>query len=255
VVKKISIEERSNKFNILWEKLKPVYKDQLDRDRSSLQKTIGEYEKYFQPTTFEIMGKQYQEEVHSNVLEYLIENKNGGHQFLLSMINKASVECDKNIVKAIRRKDYSVTREYPLDGQRVDLMIHSKDFYIAIENKVHAKLHDVDEDQEQTQFYRKHLKKHFPYKKSILILLDYKDEERSDHYLRLNYDDLLAILSECNGSFINNRVFHEYALLLVRLLNEIEEISINDIPSLTLSKTQLILKEIKHGSFRSVAGF
>jgi hypothetical protein len=255
VAKNTSIEEKLAKFKIIWEKLKPVYVDQLERDRISLQGTINQYKKYFQPTTFEIMGKHYQEEVHSNVLKYLIEKKDGGYQFLSSILAKLKSENAKKVELAVSRNDYSVTREYSLDGKRVDLLIKSEDFYIAIENKIHARIHDVEEDLEQTQYYRDKLMQKFPQKMSIFILLDFKDEESSEHYEKLSYDNLLDILRESRAHFDGDRIFKEYEYLLFRLLNEIEEISIPELSSLSLSKTQSTLKELKYGSFRKVADF
>jgi hypothetical protein len=236
----------------------PIYEERKISEIKILEDKINKNKKLFLPTTFEIMDKDTKENVHSNVLKYLLKEKTNGHKILISLLKQITgKQKDKvtEIISKIENSNYEVIREKDIKGKRIDLFIKTNDFYIAIENKFYARLHYVDEKNTQTDFYYKELNKQYPdMKSSLFIILDYKDTEECYPYDNLNYNHVLNTLNENEHYFSDDHIFIEYRLLLTRLLNGIDNISIDNLFSqeISLSKIISIKEEFKNGNFKTI---
>jgi len=223
------IKEKAIKLKEIVKILSPIYERELEKVREYIGQKWKNCERLFSKTTFEVMDRKASEEVHSKVIEYLIDQKDkGGRELLKAILNKIEDEVSPLIISLIdENKDYKVRREYSINSGRIDVIVKSKDFVIVIENKFLSRISKGGEDWEkQTVRYKNEIDKKYKNLKRLYIILDYKGEEESKGWQTINYEDILGSLEQepVNKVFSDDNIYIEYKYLLRRLINKIDEI-------------------------------
>ena len=124
------------------------------------------------PLTFlEISGIPHYENVNSNILSFLIdtEQKHGfGDLFIKSLLRSYNIESNRDEIHIQDQelKTKNVDREVKTDSnKRIDILIETEDFAIAIENKIGANLYNDLED------YSKHMDIYHSDSKNIIKIV------------------------------------------------------------------------------------
>lgn len=184
-------------------------------------------------STFELMEYNFNENTHSNILEYIFDyNLIGNTDILSEFILKTDIANLEKIQKIINLKNYYIEREksvnYKNKNGRIDLFIYDdkNKMVIVIENKIYAGINSRnDEDEEgepktQLDLYENYINTKFKEYEKVFILLSYR-EITQDYppYAIVKYDDLYEILKKVE---IEDNVLNEYKMLLHSLNNNIE---------------------------------
>jgi hypothetical protein len=207
----------------------PLYEKTLEVAKESLKRQWSLDPKLFKPTTFEVMDYGEMEQVHSNVIAYMLNKPKVSKLFLKNFLSKIT-DADKNvsaIIESLESTDFRAIREYTIKSKHIDILIKGivgNKFNIVIENKFRAKQHYITEKISQTKFYMREIKQLYPVSDNVFILLDFKSEAESPDYHSLDYVDLEHAVEETlKGSSAANddHIIQEYLFLLKRLVNGI----------------------------------
>jgi hypothetical protein len=226
--------------------LEPLYRSEIKQLRRRINGMRTRNKRLFSKTAFEVMKRHAIEESHSNVLAYLLNENIGGKELLRAMlINVKTQEAEGLSKLLIARKAIHIgaRREYPIDGKRIDIAIEIYGYIVLIENKFKASLHMVDNEFTQTEYYYKLMKKKYPNKPLVCIILDNKGTEESASWTTLDYKQLLSALDSLKELFSNNLVFLEYHRLLRRIslhLTEKEESKEEEGASLSILRETIL---------------
>lgn len=164
-------------------------------------------------TFFDIGGYGYYENISSNILAFYLNNRSRYHSFGEPML--------KALLKASHLESFitdpmpavTIQRELTTDSGRIDLVISTADWVLAIENKIRHRVHNGLVE------YSNYIDKRFPEKLREKIVLSVKDETGSMEggFENLTYDRLITeidiALSEHNWT-----VSDKYSLYLYEFL-------------------------------------
>ncbi len=225
----------------------PLYYERLQEVKEFIKNNYHQNKRLFSLTTFEVVDRHAEENAHSNVIVYLLNKKYLGKELLKAIIDQVPDKSKDSILQLIEASEFTARREEPIKGnetiKRIDIFIESNNFFVAIENKFNAKLHEID-GRSQTEYYYRKLKEKYLHKKSLFILLDKKEELESKNYVSLGYEAILRALENVKMDFENDIVFMEYYYLLRRIIYNIDEI---DIEKLEEERSLSKLNNIKIG--------
>ena len=143
---------------------------------------------------FEVLNISHLEIKHSDVLAYLLNNKESHNlkdTFLKEFIYE--VEAASNIDLNLTLDDsYTIKREYAIPKGFVDLLLisYKHKTIIVIENKIQSKERD-----NQLKKYKEHFKDKGVGYKLVFIYLTMNDEKASDdEYISINYTTVIKAL-------------------------------------------------------------
>lgn len=222
--------------------LSPLYLNSKLHNKTTLKKCFMVDPRQFSPTSYEIMGSQFAENVHSNVLVYLFQ-QNTIKKTLLKNILLNIIEKDKNdkavdsIIKVIEKTEFQSRREYRLGDGRIDILIIGMKFVIVIENKIKSRIH-LHNGLPQTEYYRREIQNKYPNHNIVFIILDYKGTEMSPGYHTINYIAMEKALKDTLSSIENvsstqfQNIFQEYLYLINRLIRGVAYINIGEVETL-----------------------
>lgn len=215
-------------FNNLIVSLKDLREKVLRTRRKEMQKLVENSQDKFRISTFSLMEYDFDENTHSNVLQYIFDYNligQDGAEILSSFVKKTSQEFEA-ISKLIKTKKYTVEREYSVDNGRIDLFIKDEPnkFVVVIENKILSPISIKESDENddstisKTQLtnYYKAINHRFPSKtyKQAFILLSYSEIEKPEKYLPFIFTNY-SILSDVLKSIkTNDNIMNEYHSLL-----------------------------------------
>ncbi|MBL4716259.1 MAG: PD-(D/E)XK nuclease family protein [Bacteroidia bacterium] len=221
--KEISIPKIDNE--IILTQLIKLYDKHLKINNEKFKKTLSLDS--FRISTFALMEYNFNENTHSNILEYLFNYEMIGDvaiDILSSFIqNIGSNELIDNVSKKLEQKNYTIKREYSLKEDNVqgfiDLFILDKKngFYIVIENKLLSNVRKLDGNYTQVDLYKKNIQREYKELQGLFILLSFKDlDEDYEGYYKSNYFGVYTALSSVKS---NDNIFIEYKRLLFLILN------------------------------------
>ena len=221
--KEISIPKIDNE--IILTQLIKLYDKHLKINNEKFKKTLSLDS--FRISTFALMEYNFNENTHSNILEYLFNYEMIGDvaiDILSSFIqNIDSNELIDNVSKKLEQKNYTIKREYSLKEDNVqgfiDLFILDKKngFYIVIENKLLSNVRKLDGNYTQVDLYKKNIQREYKELQGLFILLSFKDlDEDCEGYYKSNYFGVYTALSSVKS---NDNIFIEYKRLLFLILN------------------------------------
>jgi len=221
--KEISIPKIDNE--IILTQLIKLYDKHLKINNEKFKKTLSLDS--FRISTFALMEYNFNENTHSNILEYLFNYEMIGDvaiDILSSFIqNIDSNELIDNVSKKLEQKNYTIKREYSLKEDNVqgfiDLFILDKKngFYIVIENKLLSNVRKLDGNYTQVDLYKKNIQREYKELQGLFILLSFKDlDEDYEGYYKSNYFGVYTALSSVKS---NDNIFIEYKRLLFLILN------------------------------------
>lgn len=172
------------------------------------------------PTLLEISGYPHYENVCSNILSFYFDTNNA-HNFK-DLFFKSILECiDQNyhLKQTEPINTINVYREYPaLDSKRIDLVIETYDYVIAIENKIYHWLHN------DLKLYQQTIDKDFKDKHKIHIVLSLKQESVHAGFISITYKDFFTILKKNVGDYLTT-ANTKYSLYLFDFIKSIENLT------------------------------
>lgn len=245
-------KSRLSEFRNFSVRLIPLYEDNLNKARERLINCCAQNKRLLSLTTFEVMKKQALEETHSNVLAYLLNQKQGSQ--LLSKMLEYLYPDGVDMLQQLNCKGYKVYREKEICKKRIDILIEANKFLIAIENKFNAKIHQIDEYYNQTDFYFSEISKTYKQEYKKFILLDYKGTETCSNYTSMDYNDLLKVLESVEENYRGDVVYEEYLILLKRLLYNLDKIPTGELEEIySLSAIYNLTEELFNGTKKGIS--
>lgn len=179
-------------------------------------------------STFELMGHNFRENTHSNILKYLFDFRVNGdigskafERFLRTMLG---VEQASHIARDAKKRTYLVEREKAFASGRIDLLISDAKnrFVVLIENKVFSpvRLRDPSREGEVTNTqldeYRAYIDRTYKGYRKIFTLLSYiEPDDPPGDFVCVDYRNLYRCLAGLN---VKDVVLSEYRLLLLAVL-------------------------------------
>lgn len=197
----------------------------------------------YMPTIFEISGYPHYEDVMSNVLRFFFSS-DYDHGFSTVFIGA--------LLESIGEKEFNssdllvtnVEREYPTNaGNRIDLVIETETYCIAIEHKIHADLYnDLKE-------YQESIKNNYPdnRRKHVALSKGSKDKPKDwdNHKFKLvTYDQFFEKLEKRLGKHISDAdskilMYISDYIKTIRNLNKRTELTMEFIEFLKNNKPQV----------------
>ncbi len=227
--------KRARQFRDFVSTITPMYQESLTGCRAILLSNCKQFPDLFSLTSFELMGRQTLEETHSKVIAYLLKQREIGKALLKTLLQDVEDKRKQIIIRKLAKEDFEIT-EARVGRKEIDILIKGRSFVIGIENKFLAGKHYVDENQSQTDFYRKEVTKKYRTEDKIFLILDYKGRVESKGYHTLNYSDLdraLGIVKKQIPLAGHEQILTDYLYLVKRLIYGIKEANeIKDINSL-----------------------
>jgi len=192
----------------LLEELLDRYSSHIRQRRDRLFPGMDERLEKFsdsQPNILEKLGKERNENLHSDFLAALLDHDNCGEiavAFLGNILCAAHADLPDlgvtiidRILQASKQNLIRVRREFPIDnGMRIDILLIGPEFYLIIENKVDSREHD-----DQTIFYYNWCEAHQKGNgKSIIgiFLSPGRMSASCPHFLPLDYEDVTLSLAK-----------------------------------------------------------
>ena len=169
---------------------------------------------------FDICGFPHYENVVSNVITYFLNNSTLGDLFLNAILECLGIKENEQIVSEVEREVETG------DSKRIDLLIETQNYAIAIENKIYA-----DDNGQPYNSYIEYLKNNFKDKKQKMVLLSiFQDKPNSGckDIICIKYIDLLTKLKNNMGNYIINANIEE-TILLKNFINNLENIMTNSL--------------------------
>ena len=167
-------------------------------------------------TTFlEIVDKSYLENVWSRILAFYLDPKNE-HQLGTMLVKSLFATLGKSYIPD-NKNSYSVYTEYlTKKGNRIDIVIESKDFVIGIENKVNAPLYnDLDDYSDAIESLANGRN---TYK---IVLSKYKNTVHSG-FVNLTYEKFISSIKDNLGHYYS-LANTKYIIFLVDFIDNIEK--------------------------------
>ncbi len=258
------VNEKAAKFYEVINSIKGLSKEVIAARQKELQMIIQKSKDNFRLSTFSLMEYHFDENTHSNILEYIFDYKLMGligAEILSSFVRMTSQEFE-TISELIKKRNYKIEREYSCKNGRIDLFIKddTNKFVVVIENKILSPVSSKDSEDDgsasinKTQLtnYYKSINKRFPSRtyKQAYILLSYSEIEDSDKYLPFHFTDysnLIEILNSHSNS--DDNILIEYRLLL----NTLKKFNPEELLNLKRdSSSYLYSGKIKNQSLNSI---
>lgn len=188
-----------------------------DLEKLNLQNTSNNKRNFF-----DICGFPKYENVVSNVIAYFLNNSTFRDLFLNAILKCLKIEKNKQMVSDAEREVATG------NNKRIDLLIETQNYAIAIENKICA-----NDELQPYDSYMKYLKSNFKDKKQKMILLAmFQDETKSKYKdivdCYITYKKLLQDLKDNMGNYIINADIEE-TILLKNFINNLENIMTNSL--------------------------
>jgi hypothetical protein len=205
----------------------------LNENYKGLKQKIKKNYKRLRISALSKMEYSWNENSHSNILEYLIDYNSfeAGAEILSQIIMDTSSPEKKDLCKKISKKTYTVKREHPiligkLSG-RIDLFIfdEKEKFIIIIENKILSEIGEKLLNEEnsslinQLEKYQNWCKETYINYTKLFILLNFQNtDEDVFSFEKVSYKQLYDNLKKINST---DNIFDEYLLLLNSVLNPV----------------------------------
>jgi hypothetical protein len=215
-----------------WEKFIPELQQLYKKEIEILEKAVNTYidkgAYNIEVSSFEVMDYNFRENTHSNVLKYLFDYNNVGNtaiNLLSELISGAAMQEDDSLMllEKIKRKNYTITREFSTKKGRIDLLIvdDKQKFVIVIENKLlagigKARAYNFDEEETKTQldhYYDFISEKYINYKKCYILLQLNGVELENNIFRQVKLKELFNAMNREKDNCANN-IFKEYFILL-----------------------------------------
>ncbi|MBP9156074.1 MAG: PD-(D/E)XK nuclease family protein [Xanthomonadales bacterium] len=200
----------------------------IERLECLLAAMSGLPRRHGETTIFNIGGRGYYENATSDVLAFFLDpsREHGFNTTVLASLLSAAGIADAHFEPTQRPQ-----REYPTSGgNRIDILVESKDHVLVIENKIRHTANNPFADYEKTA------REAFPDKKALFVLLTYRDErvierdaygrevdERERKWKVARYKDLVKDLRERMGHIVMDRPYTKWTLLLREFVLTLEE--------------------------------
>ena len=223
---KTNIDER---LPALIEWLKEKRTQFLKENLPNLKKEINKNFKKLQISSLSLMEYDFHENSHSNIIRYLIDfdTFEEAPEILAGIVKNTSYEKKDELCEMIKKKTYSVNREFPIRNNnylgRIDLFIKdtSEKFVIIIENKVLAEIgletnRESEDETKITQLekYKAWCERKYPGYSRLYILLSFNNLEGTS-YEQISYEQLYDNLKQVK---YRDNILNEYLLLLRTIL-------------------------------------
>jgi len=140
------------------------------------------------PTFMEIGGYQYRENTFSNILRFYL-NPNAVHGYGTQILDNFLEAANLLHLKDYEPKSVEVKREYTTDNGRIDLLIITNNWVLAIENKIYHHLNN------NLSEYSKYISSNFS-QQSTQIVLSIRKEENTQGFYNLLYSDLVKVFEK-----------------------------------------------------------
>ncbi len=186
----------------------------------NLKKLDLQDEKNNKQNFFDICGFPHYENVVSNVIAYFLNNSTFRDLFLNAILECLGIKENEQIVSEVEREVETG------DSKRIDLLIETQNYAIAIENKIYA-----NDNGQPYNSYMEYLKNNFKDKKQKMVLLSiFQDKPTSGckDIICIKYIDLLTKLKNNMGNYIINANIEE-TILLKNFINNLENIMTNSL--------------------------
>ena len=218
------------KLSAVRKELQSLKNKVMHRRRKETQRLILGNKSFFEFSTFELMEYNFNENTHSNILEYLFDYRNNndfGSKLLSRFIESINSESSIEFSRLIRKNKYTIEREKSVGNGRMDIFISDpvQKFLIVIENKIYAEVgrrDAVDETERpitQLKIYRNFVEHNYKSYKKLFILLSYTPiEEDHSPFIFTDYKNLYTIL---NSTTTDDTIVEQYKLLLHSLVHNI----------------------------------
>jgi hypothetical protein len=229
---KIIPPEPFNKLSALTREMKTLKSAVIARRKKETQQRIIENKSFLQFSTFELMEYNFDENTHSNVLEYLFDygkNYDVGSNILSRFLESVGGELAMEISHLVQSNSYTIEREKSVGNGRMDVFIcdPTHRFVIVIENKLLASVGERIEDNEtampitQLDVYRKFVERDYKsYKKLFLLLSHTPIEEDHSPFIFADYGNLYKVLKAIKT---DDPIVDQYKLLLHSLVHSITD--------------------------------
>ena len=172
---------------------------------------------------FDICGFPHYENVVSNVIVHFLNNPAFRQLFLNAILKCLKIDDQEQLVSDVKREVITG------DGKRIDILIETRNYVIAIENKVY-----VNDENQPYDSYRKYLQENFTDKeeqnKKLVLLSMFQDKTKSDCKLDgcIKYQDFLRELKNNAGNYVLGAHLEE-AVLFRNFINNLENIMGNNL--------------------------
>jgi hypothetical protein len=158
------------------------------RDLEAFFKTLPEIT-VDEPTFMEIGGYQYRENTYSNILKFYL-NPNSKHGYDRQILDKFLEAADLLHFRDYDPESVDITREYPTNEGRIDLLITTNNWVLAIENKIyHILNNNLDE-------YFQFVSSNYSKTHTAQIVLSIHKEENAKDFHNLLYIDFVKALEK-----------------------------------------------------------
>lgn len=179
---------------------------------------------------FDICGFPHYENVISNVIAYFLNNSTFGQLFLNAILECLKINDQEQFITDVEREVKTA------DSKRIDIIIETKNYVFAIENKIWA--HDENQPYDS---YKKYLQEKFADKneqnKKLVLLSMFQDKTKSGCKLDgcIKYQDFLQKLKNNVGNYVLNASLEEMVLFR-NFINNLENIMGNNLDNETIKE-------------------
>jgi hypothetical protein len=171
-----------------------------------------------EPTFMEIGGYQYRENTYSNILRFYLNPKNnhGYDRLILDTFLEAANLSDFIDYDA---KSIEITREFPTDEGRIDLLITTNNWVLAIENKIYHTLNNnLDE-------YFQYVSSKYSQTHKVQIVLSIHREENAKDFHNLLYIDFVRALEKIENLQTTG---NDYQIYFKHFYNQLKKITMQN---------------------------
>jgi len=219
------------KIQNLVDELKIKRSSFLNENVKELRQKITSNYKKLRISALSLMEYRWNENSHSNILEYLIDYNSfeDGVKVLCQIINDSATLNKDALCNKILKQSYTVDREYTIISGRIDLFVFDKveKFVIIIENKILAGISETIGEEEnsisitQLEKYEKWCNENYADYIRLYILLNFSNnDDNTSLFDKVSYGQLYDNLNNLNST---DNILEEYLLLLNTLLNPVAQ--------------------------------
>ncbi len=165
-----------------------------------------------QPTFLSVIGRQYDEDLISRIVAYLLENDAGLVRELIGYYAKKSGKINPFDLDA--EYNISVRCERATDNGRIDIFslvtFGENTITLTIENKIKSWEHNTG-DKSQTDEYAATIRRDYPdaYRVFLYLTPDWNNSApKSKDFIKMRYSTVLEMISESTDPIVNDFINH-----------------------------------------------
>lgn len=187
------------------------------KDLEAFFKTIPDI-RFDEPTFMEIGGYQYRENTYSNILKFYL-NPNNKHGYDRQILDKFLEAAKLSHFKDYAPETVDIKREFPTDEGRIDLLITTNNWVLAIENKIYHSLNNnLDE-------YFLYVSSNYSKTLTAQIVLSIHKEENAKDFHNLLYKDFVRALEKIENLQTNSK---DYQIYFKHFYNQLKKLTMEN---------------------------